>query len=59
MFLVVCWIISEFNFENIVEVFMHTNEFGVDTTVGEKYLVEGELGKQLCHLNSRDLADPN
>lgn len=48
-----------YNVDYIVSGFTETNEFAVDTTVGEKYRVEGELGKQLYQLNSEDLADPN
>ncbi|KAJ5666093.1 uncharacterized protein N7477_008541 [Penicillium maclennaniae] len=50
---------DEYDVDYIVSGFTETNEFAVDTTVGEKYRVEGELGKQLYQLNSEDLADPN
>lgn len=33
---------------------MHTNEFGVDAIVGEKYRAGGELGKPLYQLNIDD-----
>lgn len=45
---------NEYDFENIIGGFMHTNGFGLDTIVGEKYRVGGELGKPLYQLNSDD-----
>lgn len=41
---------NEYDFENIIGGFMHTNGFGFDTIVGEKYRVAGELVKPLHHL---------
>jgi hypothetical protein len=43
---------------NLVTDWMETNELLEGSTVGEKYRVNGELGRDLYHLTEEDLTDP-
>lgn len=43
---------------NLVTDWMETNELLEGSTVGEKYRVNGELGRELSQLTEEDLAGP-